>query len=124
MQEIRYEFDKNGKPITKCKFFNDRLMPHICYGCECFNGGVGGENLVYCKFDESFLGRCLSALNWQRVTPEQILEVLRATREFMEAFKNYSDTWVSIDNDKQPIIPAFDNLTKSLQESTDAPSNS
>jgi len=73
---------------------------------------------------DNFLKHCLSALNWQRGTEADIVKVLEAAREFITAYKNNSGAWVSLDEHKKPIIPTFDRLMKTIQEPTDAPSNS
>jgi hypothetical protein len=123
MKIIKYEFDDGLDLMTPCPYKNlIKLADDDCQKCEhCFYLDDVAE-LVICNhpLTNKFLQDCLLALNWQSGDEKDILAVLESAREFVVAYINSNGTWLSLDSNQQPIIPAFNNLIKSLQEPTDA----
>ena len=91
MQEIKYEFDKKRNAFVPCNYFPQAVCSTACLVCEYFKGGDHNKQVINCTFDESFLGRCLTALNWRRGDEASIVKALEAARELLKAMQEPTD---------------------------------
>lgn len=118
MQEIKYEIGIDNILKTTCPYKKTQIGSYECRYCEFQAGHHIIDQVVDCTFDESFIGHCLLALNWQRGTEADIVKVLEAARESIITFEKYN-SWLTLD-DKQEFVPAFTRLQTAIKEPTDA----
>ena len=127
MKEIKYELNEFDKATIKCNYYPQIMVGSVkCIVCAFNNGKNKKDNIVYCNFDESFLGHCLAALNWQRGDEADIIKVLKAAREYIVL----NEKLLAIDCEEvyakdfeentESYEFAISKLTKAIQEPTDA----